>query len=93
MNGLLINRQSFRPARVGLILGIVAGLLAGTRAEATSCHSAEEGLLVDPMVVVISGPGDAAEEQARLEKLEYALVDGEQQLAMGDDWFNFEVNP
>jgi hypothetical protein len=78
--------------RIGLLAGLVAGLLSSSRAEATSCASGEWLDLTAPMVVVISGPGNAADEQARLENLDNAYLEG-QEISIGQTTFEYEVLP
>lgn len=80
------------PAHLGLLVGVVAGMLGGSRAEALSCVTTEFVYLVDPVVIVVSGPGSASDEQARLQNLEFAYLEGPDQITMGSTTFDFEVN-
>jgi hypothetical protein len=90
---LLEKHRSSHWARWATFVGVIAGLLGGTRAQALSCSETEIGYLIDPMVVVVSGPGSAAEERTRLEAFKFAYVEGDQRLHLDRTTFEFEVNP
>jgi hypothetical protein len=81
-----------RAAGVGLLVGIFAGLFS-TRAEATSCATADILYLEDPMVIVVSGQGNAELERELLESLDLAHVEGGRQIVMGQESFDLEEAP
>jgi len=71
-------------------------MMVGSRtAQGTTaaCPEGENVYLIDPVVVVIEGPGDAAAEQARWSALEYSQLEGPLQISLGLEVFQLEAVP
>lgn len=78
-----------------LAISVAVGSMSTTAkgATLTDCVAGEIVRMFDPVVTVIEGPGDAAEEQARLSALEFSRLYGSTEIALGETTFNLERVP
>ncbi|WP_106091831.1 hypothetical protein [Enhygromyxa salina] len=64
--------------------------LCSLPAQAVSCPGGEGLELVDPVLIVIDGPGDATEEQDRWSSIGQIYLDGPRVLHVDDQGFELE---
>ncbi len=77
-----------------LLMSTAASMLAGSRpAQARSCLTGEIVTMIDPVVTVIEGPGDAAGEQTQWSALEFSLLAGPLEMDLGEQTWDLEPVP
>jgi hypothetical protein len=77
-----------------LILGFLMAAALGSRAaRATSCITGELVDLVNPVVTVVDGPGNAATEQVHWTALGDAVLEGPLYIGLGERTFDLERLP
>ncbi len=83
------------PILGALLASTSFSVLLGTRDAqgAISCLLGENVDMMNPVVTVIEGPGDAAAEQAQWSALEYAGLGGPLELGLGERTFELEAAP
>ena len=90
-------KQSFHRWHRATLLGgatILALFGESGAAKAVSCWTEEFVGLIDPVVTVIEGPGQAAEEeQSTWEALDFSYLEGPLSLTLSEQTFRLEKAP
>jgi hypothetical protein len=90
------TKRSFRPWRCFMLLcgaTILALFGESSAANALSCWPGEFVGLINPVVTVIDGPGDTAEEQATWEALSFSYLEGPLSMTLSEQTFRLEKTP
>jgi hypothetical protein len=96
MNQFIQSAQRCRrvPWLLGsLVVSMLAGSMTAKGAVVADCAEGEVVWMYDPIVTVIEGPGDAAEEQSRWSSFTYPRLQESRKITLGETTFELEMVP
>lgn len=94
MRRLTKAHNHFKMHLAGLAVGVLVGsVTVSAQAMAGDCAAGEHVRMLDPVVIVIDGPGDPVAEQERWSNLANSHLEGPLSVALGETMFDLETVP